>query len=206
MRRSGDLQQWNDERGFGFVRDSDGKRYFVHISDIRRAEVRPKAGDRVTFDPGVGADGRPVAQAVVLMGVAPAPPRAAVAPSSPPVAAVRLAMAAAIVLTAYLAMQLRLVPTWVVIAYLVLGIVSMAFYWADKRAAETGRWRTAENTLQLVDLVGGIAGGLVAQAILRHKVRKQGFAAITWGITLLHLGILGTLIAGVWRMPAALWL
>lgn len=211
MRISGDLVQWNDERGFGFVRDNDGKRYFVHISSIRRAETRPQAGGRVTFDPAIGDDGRPVAKAVVLLGVAPVARTAPARPSrrhwAPPLPGtiIRLVVAAAIVLAALATTQLRLVPTWVPIAYLVLGIVSMGLYWYDKDAAENGRWRTRENSLHFADLVGGVAGGLVAQALLRHKVRKSGFAATTWLIALLHLGGLGSLALGLWELPAVLW-
>lgn len=38
---SGELVQWNDERGFGFIAGGDGKRYFVHISSIDRIANRP---------------------------------------------------------------------------------------------------------------------------------------------------------------------
>lgn len=57
MRRSGELVQWNDGRGFGFIRDNDGERYFVHISEIRKVETRPQQGARVSFDPGWPATG-----------------------------------------------------------------------------------------------------------------------------------------------------
>jgi uncharacterized membrane protein YsdA (DUF1294 family)/cold shock CspA family protein len=209
MRVSGELVQWNDERGFGFIRDDEGRRYFVHISDIRRDGGRPIEGNRLTFVPSTGQDGRPVAALAILPRVAPLPRREESA--SPRFgsrlleAAMRGAMATAIVVVAFASTQLRLAPTWVLNAYLILGVISMGLYAFDKNAAEAGRWRTRESSLHLADLVGGIAGGLVAQVILRHKVRKQGFAAITWGIALLHLGALVALVAGLWTLPASLW-
>ncbi len=209
MRRTGELVQWNDERGFGFIRDNDGKRHFVHISDIRRAESRPQPGDRLTFDPADGPDGRPVAKSAVLMGVAPTPRRDATSSRrygvGMPGAAIRIAVAIAIILAAIVATQLRLAPSWVLIAYLVMGIVSIWYYWRDKRAAENGEWRTSENALQFVDLIGGIAGGLVAQALLRHKVRKPGFALVSWATAALHLAGLALVIIGLWPLPEALW-
>ena len=209
MRRSGELVQWNDERGFGFIRDNDGKRYFIHITEIRRTETRPLPGLRMTFDPATGDDGRPVARSAVLMGVAPRPKREEPPParsgSRLPGAVSRIAVAAAIILAAIAATQQRLAPTWVLIAYLVMGIVSMWRYWRDKRAAENGEWRTSENALQFVDLIGGIAGGLVAQALLRHKVRKPGFALVSWATAAIHLVGLALVIIGVWQLPGALW-
>lgn len=209
MRRGGELVQWNDGRGFGFIRDNDGERYFVHISEIRKVETRPQQGARVSFDPGVAGDGRPVARAVVLLGVTPV---VRDAPTSAPRSAaprlgslLRLVVAALIVLAAIAATQLRLAPTWVLIAYLVLGIVSIARYWSDKRAAEDQRWRISENSLHFVDLVGGIAGGLVAQALLRHKVRKPEFAIFSWLIASLHFLGLVLLMLGFWHFPPALW-
>jgi uncharacterized membrane protein YsdA (DUF1294 family) len=88
---------------------------------------------------------------------------------------------------------------------MMLGVVSIAAYWADKNAAEEGRWRVRETTLHAIDLIGGIAGGLVAQSLLRHKTRKESFAAITWLIALGHIAALTSLTLGVWDFPPVLW-
>ena len=34
MRRSGELVQWNNKGGYGFVRDDTGRDYYVHVSKI----------------------------------------------------------------------------------------------------------------------------------------------------------------------------
>lgn len=198
MRKSGELVQWNDERGFGFIRDRDGDRRFVHISAIRRTTVRPQAGDRVTFVPGTGPDGRPAATAVVLLGVDVAPPRNVTPPPSAVGTVIRIVGAALIIASAFIATQLGRAPNWLLIGYLVLGVVSIGLYWNDKSAAEEKRWRTAETWLHGVDLIGGIAGGLVAQALLRHKTRKPGFATVSAVIALIHLIGLAMLIASPW--------
>ena len=202
MRKSGELVQWNDERGFGFIRDRDGERSFVHISAIRRTTVRPQAGARVTFVPGTGEDGRPVATAVVLMGVEVAPASSSPARPSSVGTIARIVGALLIIACAFIATQLGRAPTWLPIGYLVLGIVSIGLYWNDKSAAEDQRWRTKETTLHGADLAGGTAGGLVAQALLRHKTRKPGFAVTSALIALLHLVALATLIASPWIFPA----
>jgi len=206
-RKSGRLAQWDDERGFGFIAGDDGQRSFVHISQIKRSAIRPQPGDRVTYVPGTGRDGRPAANAVVVLGAPPPPSRAArpVGQGSPALGiGIRLAGAVLVVAGALAATQLARAPGWVLIAYLMLGVASIGVYWVDKAAAEAGRWRVREASLHALDLVGGIAGGLLAQALLRHKTRKPGFAVVTTLIAIAHLAALASLAAGAWDIPAQL--
>ncbi len=88
-------------------------------------------------------------------------------------------------------------PLWLLVAYLAMSVVSAALYWWDKRAANERRWRVAERTLHAVDLLGGIIGGLLAQAALHHKTAKASFGAITWAIAMLHLVGLALLATGI---------
>lgn len=52
-----------------------------------------------------------------------------------------------------------------------------AMVW-DKHRAETGGRRVAEANLIGLFLLGGAAGGFAASRLVRHKTRKQPFAAI----------------------------
>lgn len=45
----GEIKFFNEEKGFGFVTDSEGKEYFVHISGIENNQVL-KEGQKVTFE------------------------------------------------------------------------------------------------------------------------------------------------------------
>ncbi len=207
MRRSGELVHWNDARGFGFIRDGVGARHFVHIKSIRRTVVRPEAGLRATFVPDVDAEGRSVATAVVLFGIETTPTRVARTTErrgQPNPAPLRLAAAAAIVVTAGSAVLLDRASVWLLVGYLAIGVISIWRYWADKAKAEAQEWRVSEAELHGLDLVGGIAGGLVAQALLHHKTRKAGFAAITWSIAAAHLVVLGAVATGLIDIPAAI--
>jgi uncharacterized membrane protein YsdA (DUF1294 family)/cold shock CspA family protein len=202
-RQNGELVQWNDARGFGFIASDDGERRFVHISDIGRIATRPRVGDRVSFAPGRGTDGRPAAREVRIAGANPlnreANKRGApVARSSP--SGLPLAVAAIIVLLATAAWVLGSAPFWLPVAYLALGVVSIVTYWFDKRAAEAGRWRVRETSLHIVDAIGGIAGGLVAQQLLRHKTSKRSFIGATALIAVVHLVALATLCLGLWDL------
>ncbi|MFG0284927.1 MAG: DUF1294 domain-containing protein [Phycisphaerales bacterium JB039] len=71
--------------------------------------------------------------------------------------------------------------------YILASVVTVVAYAVDKRAAAKGRWRTREKTLHLLALAGGWPGALVAQRWLRHKTRKRGFQAVTWGIVAAHV-------------------
>jgi len=75
---------------------------------------------------------------------------------------------------------------WPLMAYLLVSIASFVQYAIDKRSAESGRWRTPENTLHITELLGGWPGALIAQQVFRHKTRKASFQAVFWLIVLLH--------------------
>jgi uncharacterized membrane protein YsdA (DUF1294 family)/cold shock CspA family protein len=203
-RQNGELVQWNDERGFGFIAGDDGRRSFVHISDIGRIATRPHTGDRVSFTLGRGTDGRPAAKQVKIAGANPlnveARRRGAAPTPAAPGIGVRGVAAGSIVALALADYLLGRAPVWLSIAYLVLGVVSIAVYWFDKRAAEADRWRVAEKSLHLIDAIGGIAGGLVAQQLLRHKTSKQSFIVVTVLIAIVHVAVLASLGLGWWTL------
>ena len=60
-------------------------------------------------------------------------------------------------------------------SYIGLSAVTFVRYALDKSAANNDRWRTPENTLHLLGLLGGWPGALVAQGQLRHKSKKTSF-------------------------------
>ena len=76
-----------------------------------------------------------------------------------------------------------------------LNLATFAAYAIDKRAAEQGRWRTAESTLHTLALAGGWPGAWAAQRLLRHKSRKLSFLTTYVVTVLLNLGALALL----WR-------
>lgn len=121
------------------------------------------------------------------------------------IAVPRIAGAALVLIGATTATLLQLAPVWVLAAYLMLGAVSFGVYGFDKRAARRGEWRVTEASMHGIDLIGGIAGGLVAQLAFRHKTRKQGFVTVTAIIALVHILALGSLCLGLWSIPAVLF-
>lgn len=89
---------------------------------------------------------------------------------------------------------------WWLAAWAALNLLTFALYARDKHAARTGQWRTPENTLHLLSLLGGWPAARVAQRVLRHKTSKAGFQVKYW------LTVVGNLTAvGAWvlRDPIA---
>jgi uncharacterized membrane protein YsdA (DUF1294 family) len=84
-----------------------------------------------------------------------------------------------------------LLPWWTLPASFVLNLLTFWMYWVDKRAAQTGQWRTPESTLQLLALAGGWPGAWLAQQVLRHKSSKLSFRFAYWLMVLAHGLLLG---------------
>lgn len=93
-------------------------------------------------------------------------------------------------------------PLVVTALLLSLSLLTFVVYWRDKRAAQQGQWRTAENTLHLLSLLGGWPGACLAQRVLRHKSHKASFRATYWATVATHCAlVLGWLF---WLQPLAL--
>ena len=66
MRIDGTLTKWNDDRGFGFITPTQGgPEIFAHISAFSRGGQRPRLGERLSFEIGIGKDGKQQAKRIV---------------------------------------------------------------------------------------------------------------------------------------------
>jgi uncharacterized membrane protein YsdA (DUF1294 family)/cold shock CspA family protein len=213
-REKGILEDWHDQRGFGFIRRPGGGKLYVHMKSIGKSTERPKAGDILSYDVGTGANGRPAAVDVTIIrplqsktaGIAPGKGQERVAAkparreATPGLIRISMRTAAAATLIVLLGNNIVLgrFPVWVGLLYIFGGIASWLFYQADKRAAERREWRAPERRLHLADLTFGIIGGLLAQHVLRHKTYKPGFVMVTALITALHVLTLGLIMLAVY--------
>ena len=90
------------------------------------------------------------------------------------------------------------VPWPVPVGYVVMSLLTFCVYAFDKSAAMNRRWRTREDTLQFMSLVGGWPGALVGQRLFHHKSKKVSFQVTFWFIVTLHFC---AVIALVMRIP-----
>lgn len=217
-RRQGVLTSWDDERGFGFIAPHDGgPQVFAHARHCTLQRMqRPQVGLEVSFEGVRAEDGRLQARQVLPRHGWTAVDRLPVgalrqrqADTREHHARVRqerlhtaraerqqahqwgtasyFAIAGLVVLLAVLSVGWRL-PGWVWGGYAAASAVTFVLYHADKRAAQTGRWRVPESRLLLAGLLGGWPGAVIAQQTLRHKSAKASFRAAFWGSVVLNVG------------------
>lgn len=197
MRHVGRLQQWNYDKGFGFVTPHDGgPRAFVHVKAFQVLGRRPANGDLVSYATRTDAKGRLNAANVRFAGQRipqPGATRADKADRSP-LRIPRTAIGATLLLAIMAAMVTRKLPVVLALAYLLMSAVSFFAYGFDKMAARrTGYRRTPESTLHLFDLLGGWPGALIAQQQMRHKTMKAFFQKVFWISVVANLVVAGWL-------------
>lgn len=188
MRFEGTLKSWNDDRGFGFIEsEQGGQEIFVHIKAFRGLRDRPQPAQRVSFKVEVGPQGRKRAVEVELLQTP--RKRAAAAPrtAAPPWDAASVLAIPLLLLVISAGYLLGHPPRWALWAYPALSALTFIVYAFDKSAARQGGWRTSENKLHLLALIGGWPGALLAQQVLRHKSSKAAFRAVFWCTVVLNL-------------------
>lgn len=182
MRLQGRLSDWDDKRGFGYITpNGGGERAWMHISVWQGRGSRPANGDQLTYQVKTNPKGRPTAEAV-KPARSTAPPRNSVqkGQSGKGSQAWRVLIGLFVLSAQASVGALSLLPWWLVGAALALSALTWAAYGLDKRAAQQDQRRTPEATLQLLGLLGGWPGALIAQGQFRHKTAKFSFQAQFW--------------------------
>ena len=192
MRYQGEITEWKDDKGFGFVTPKGGgTRVFVHIKSFSNRQRRPVGNELVTYELTSDARGRPQGAKVAFIGDRPSsPPRAAPGPGIG-----ALTLAATFLAFVVGAVATDKLPSAVLVAYLLASCVAYVAYFLDKAASQKGRWRTPESTLHLFSVVGGWPGAMLAQRTLRHKTQKQSFQVLYWVTVVLNCAGLGWLLS-----------
>ena len=183
MRDQGRLTNWDDDKGFGFdTPDKGGLRAFVHIRAFSYRQRRPRDGDVITYQLTRDPKGR-LRAVNVLFREAPAP---RTEPGPTHMAAACSLVAAFVAAVIALAVTGRI--PWVVPAvYIAVSLLTFVIYAFDKSAAMNRRWRTSEQLLHLLSLLGGWPGALIGQRMFHHKSKKAGFQVVFWLIVAMHL-------------------
>ncbi len=196
--------RWDSTRAFGFIRSPETSAdIFFHIRDFQ-GRVTPQEGMAVSFEEiHVGGKG-PRAMAVNTLDASFSRP--ALAANALPRHRAGSTQASASSPRLLTAVTLLLMPSWAALvlwgiwaarlpiptlaAIPILNLLTFWVYWNDKHAAQTGRWRTKEDTLHLLALLGGWPGAWFAHQILRHKSRKAEFRTTYWATVLIHCAAL----------------
>lgn len=199
MKQQGLVSKWNDEKGFGFIEDPSGKSVFFHISEFR-ANRTPKINESVYFILSTDKQNRPCATQVQEYAYVKAKQEQKKEKHNKHEQQQnafknnqKLKISFAILfLTSLFILSFFKYLNWVIpLWYCILSVVCFAFYAKDKSAAQSNSWRVSENTLHLLALIGGWAGALMAQTLLRHKSQKHSFRVVYILTVILNLIVLG---------------
>ncbi|GKT14690.1 DUF1294 domain-containing protein [Acidovorax sp. SUPP2522] len=79
-------------------------------------------------------------------------------------------------------------------ALVAVNVVTFAVYASDKDAARSGGWRTSEQRLHLLAVLGGWPAAWWAQQWLRHKSSKASFRAVYWLTVAVHCAALAAVL------------
>jgi len=195
MRFKGTIAEWNDDRGFGFIRPAEGgDRVFCHIKAFEERAKRPALDLQVTYELARDDRGRPQARQIRYSAGVPRPTAKSV-PASPS-SGTTPAIVGAILFMTIVTILAVIGPLrwWVPAWYLVLSTVTFLAYGWDKVSAQGGHWRTQESTLNGLALLGGWPGAWIAQHAWRHKSRKESFLAGFWVAVVMNLVALTALV------------
>lgn len=177
-RLEGALESWNVHKGYGFILMPLGRKsVFVHIRAFEDMKHAPRVGQVFSFELTIMEDGRMRGNHVRL--VRDAPDRVARSRSAAGPIVGSLVFAIFVIEYVLLAI-LWPMPLWPIAAYAILSFLTFLLYAEDKSKAQKGRWRVAESSLQVISLLGGWPGAILAQQLLHHKTRKPGFLMVFW--------------------------
>jgi uncharacterized membrane protein YsdA (DUF1294 family)/cold shock CspA family protein len=204
MRYQGRLQDWNDDKGFGFVvPNGGGDRAFVHIKAFERTSQRPSNGLLISYEQRKDARGRLNAAAIRPASASKA--QAAVKSSGPAPRLPRTTLGLLAMAGVTVAWMAKLIPDWMMLAISGLSLLALIFYVSDKAAAQGNRWRTPESTLHMIALLGGWPGALLAQGLFHHKTSKRSFQRVFWATVVFNvIGLFLLLTMGGAIMSAAI--
>ena len=173
--KTGNISTWNEQKGFGFIKPSnkEGKLFF-HINDYSNKHKRPIPDLRVNYHISTDQKGRKCAIDVVPVKGHRNKGKETIQ---------RLFTLILVVLFGaflFIIHKERLVPGVILYLYPIMSIIAFTAYAKDKHAAQVGKWRTPENTLHILSILGGWPGAKMAQSFLRHKSQKISFRVAYW--------------------------
>ncbi|MGD9973493.1 MAG: DUF1294 domain-containing protein [Desulfatirhabdiaceae bacterium] len=171
----GTISNWNDEKGFGFITPESGtESIFIHINDFSKKYKRPVHGMSVQYATTTDSRGRQCAVKVSPLDEN----KQNNLPLRERLFSIVLFMIFAYVL--FFLFDSQFIPVEIIYLYALMSPITFLTYAKDKRAAKSGKWRTAENTLHILSLAGGWPAASIAQSYLRHKSKKLSFKITYW--------------------------
>ena len=199
MQDQGRLVEWFDEKGYGFIQpnDPEKQRVFIHIKDFARKGPRPILGCALSYRVILDERGRYRAQQVTYLKAAQvfehqAQPKKSSSSQRWSVMQIGIVIYIGFVV---IASFIKLLPPYTLLFLSLMNVLSYWLYAQDKEAAQLGKRRIPEQTLHIVDALGGWCAAWLAQQKLRHKTQKQPFRKIYFCTIILNILLICWLIS-----------
>ncbi len=184
MSNKGKITTWNDEKGFGFVKSlKDEAQIFIHISAFNDRKVRPEINQKITYELSVDKQGRKCAVKIARSS------DRKIKKQSVKNNSVAIITAIVFLIIVGGIIFIKQASFLILYAYIIISLVTFLIYGWDKSAAKKNHWRTPENNLHFLSLIGGWPGALIAQIFFRHKSKKQPFRMIFWLTSVVNICI-----------------
>ncbi|OQX25524.1 MAG: hypothetical protein BWK80_15180 [Desulfobacteraceae bacterium IS3] len=175
-REKGKLVRWNDEKGYGFIRPYKGNNedIFFHVKSLQHYQRRPQINDILTYDVALDENQKCYACDAKIEGVAWS-------------IFTVIWLVATLLFGIYVYFVIRqLFPFHPLAVYAAMSLLTIRAYSRDKSAAQSGKRRTPEIRLHLLEMLGGWPGALLAQWNYRHKSQKLSYRVVFWMIVVSH--------------------
>ena len=197
--RKGKLTVWKDDRGFGFIKPSDGGQdVFLHISALKKANRRPQVGDVIQYQLTDDKNGKICAcNAFIEEATSQSAPKSSSSAFAERTTSQTRSKFSSFILEVLFLSLLPVVGAinfalttsnpLPLVLYPAMSLLTFALYADDKSRARKGQWRLPEKTLHLCELTGGWLGAFVAQRRLRHKSSKGSYQVVFWVIVAVHM-------------------
>lgn len=197
----GKIIHYDTQRKFGFIQYKNNQEIFFHERQFRAGRT-PVIGEMVVFDIKKDKSGRDCADNVQELAFVQKQQakrqkyEAYQERQEQKQGELKLWCGISLVYVVLMGLGLLLIgkPLSIMVLYVVMGAVSFAMYYKDKLSAQTGKWRTPENTLHLIDLLGGWVGATFAHKLLNHKATKPTFRSVFYATVIIHVVLMVALL------------
>ena len=182
LRKKGILTKWDDDRGYGFITPVGGKQeIFVHISEF---QGRPSLYERVSFTLSKDKRDRDCAINVIMFEKEKLNYETK---KTNTISLFSMLTITIFYLMLFYFTQNTIIELYVIPYYVLISILTFYIYVNDKNSAQDGNWRTSEDNLHFLSIIGGWSGALLAIDKLQHKSRKKSFKIVFFISVLLNL-------------------
>lgn len=203
----GKIIKYDSQKRFGFIQTKNKKDIFFYIREFRPKRT-PVIGEQVVFELGQDKQGRACAVNIQELSFVIQKQKektkkvqqkqsykAYQERQAQKYGVLNAICVFAVIFITFLILSVLAfgISKYLLIWYIIIGLASFVIYWYDKNQAQNNDWRVSENTLHIIDVLGGWVGASFAHRLLNHKATKSSFRGVFY-MTIIANIFLGVMI------------